>query len=118
MSLNYQLPEATLPYLVADDQWDYTEVFIFRLMAIGQNEVTEGTIQEIYVRNKLFQKLFGGVDFTMAQTRMFLGLTTNVTNETSLSWRKRITEQFMVEKLNGISKEAEYVHTGFECGAI
>lgn len=105
MSLSYRLPESNLPYLLADDQWDYTFAFIFRMMAIGVTRVTPSNVESVYLRNKLYHKLFGGVDFTYPQTEQFIGLTANVTSETDLQWRKRITEQFMLEELHKWGRE-------------
>lgn len=94
------------------EDWDTLEpsiqdALILRLMAIGMRKV-EGKVevQEYYTRNALFTALYGGIEVTPVMALAVDGLSTNVSPETSLGWRKRITEQFMVDKLNRMNRPA------------
>jgi hypothetical protein len=76
--------------LMSDENWNQTTHVIFMLMHIGVNKLTVDTIDEAWARYDMVSNIHG---YTTARDRetfwRYLGLSTNVTNETRGQWLKR-----------------------------
>lgn len=71
----------------------------FVLMAIGIHEITQKNKGDVLNRIRLYENLFGplttGYTFTQEKIDRFIGMRTNVSNETFLQWSKRMVEHFL-----------------------
>lgn len=91
MSLNWQHSDHTR----AD--WDslseFTrEALIFRTMHVGMSRITEGNVEEFFLRNHEFSAVAGGLKLDLGEIRGAIGLSTNAENYTPARWRKRLAE--------------------------
>lgn len=89
-----------------------TEGLIFATMAVGLGRITQANHREFFARLSLHEKINGGMRYgpapdharlvyTLADVRAHIGLTTNVSDETSAKWRARY--------LDNVDREALYL---------
>jgi hypothetical protein len=91
MSLNWDMTKVIeKDVLMSDENWNQTTHVIFMLLHIGVNKLTVDTIDEAWARYDMVSNIHG---YTTARDRetfwRYLGLSTNVTNETRGQWLKR-----------------------------
>lgn len=96
MSLNYDLSKVDhyndMTEAERDAEWATTQGMIFQTMGVGLGEITEDNAVEFYIRQRIWNKLHGFPPYTVEQVRQYIGLKTNVSDETSAQWRKRLID--------------------------
>lgn len=88
----------------------------FILMAIGIREITQKNKGDVLNRIRLYENLFGpltttGYVFTQEKIDRFIGMRTNVSNETFLQWSKRMVEHFLrdFERIERMKAQVKFI---------
>jgi hypothetical protein len=89
-----------------EENWDTTTHIIFMMLHTGTNKLTVDTIDEAWARYDMVSRIH---DFTMARDRetfwRYLGLSTNVTNETRNQWLKRFVGGTMDNTISDLKND-------------
>lgn len=76
-----------------DDAASNTDAMIWATMGVGIGRITEENWPEFYARLKTSG--YYGDQITPELVRRYVGLSTNVSNETRLQWLKRVVNRHM-----------------------
>ena len=99
MSLNYDLKNVKADYK-SDEGWALAYALIWGTMSVGMHSISETNWQEFYTRAHMVQTIHGGWlwdketqkarHVTVDEVSSFIGLRTNVTNQTNAQFKNRI----------------------------
>jgi hypothetical protein len=94
MSLNWDMSKVEDHRDLIDNEWGITQAVIWMTMAVGMQEITKDNVGEFCRRAALLQAvdgpwLVGGIYVTDEMIQKYVGLGTNVSNETWAKWAKR-----------------------------
>jgi hypothetical protein len=99
MSLNYDLQNVTADYK-SDEGWALAHALIWGTMSVGMHSIDEKDWEEFFTRAHIVQTIHGGWlwdketqkarHVTANEIRSFIGLRTNVTNQTNAQFKNRI----------------------------
>ena len=99
MSLNYDLQNVKADYK-SDEGWALAHALIWGTMSVGMHSIDEKDWEEFYTRAHIVQTIHGGWlwddeakttrHVTVDEIRSFIGLRTNVTNQTNAQFKNRI----------------------------
>ena len=99
MSLNYDLQNVTADY-ESNEGWKIAYALIWGTMSVGMHSIDEKDWEEFYTRAHIVQTIHGGWIWddvtkrtrhvTADEVRSFIGLRTNVTNQTNAQFKNRI----------------------------
>lgn len=73
-------------------EWEVTQGMIFQTMSVGLGSITEKNEAIFYARQYIWNMLNKFTPFTPEQVHSYVGLKTNVGDETDAAWRKRTME--------------------------
>lgn len=93
MALSYDLSKCAawdVDEATRDAEWPVTQGLIFSTMGVGLGSITEANEAIFYARQYIWNKLNGFPPYTPEQIHSYVGLKTNVSDETQAAWQKRI----------------------------
>lgn len=78
--------------LITDGNYRLTESIYFVTLVTDLGEITESNYGEFYARCKVYSLVSGDFEITLEDIKRRIGLTTNVSNRTSLQFLKRMEQ--------------------------
>ena len=72
---------------------ELTQSLIFQCMGNGMSGITALNAGEFYARQRIWNRVMGFEPFTIEQVYSYIGLETNVSDETETQWLRRLKQE-------------------------
>lgn len=113
MALHFDFSKcADEEFLRSDAQWPLTAGIVEFTMSVGMGEITEKNVYEFFARLKILEAYYGPLFYTskapylitLDDLRNRIGMTTNVSDETTTKWMRRFEQNARFDHVKRLSE--------------